>query len=293
METSNSGATTKTYEPKEKINEYAFCGNRDFFNYKLESLKKLAEPEDWDSKGSKFPNNRLYFYIVKTFERCFDQNLIIESKDHTKSIFNTGLITPNGEDIYGYFEINNPDSHILNPQKWKFMSFYKASYRTITDSFDKQPILASYTNKPEDFYFDTEKDIIPNIDHIIDDHWDEISNTQSDENDLIVSRFPEELINMGKNVVISLVIQALAVAEIRIKRNNRLIIPQFYNNEIMYLIPIRIPVTTNKYITLALAVEKTKSGNYRANTIFTIDMAYSKARLIMKPESNWLIDDCE
>ena len=57
----------------------------------------------------------------------------------------------------------------------------------------------------------------------------------------------------------------------------------------MYLMPIDIHLDDSKKITLALAIEKTEVGTYRANTIFTLDMAYPKARLIMKPESNWLI----
>jgi hypothetical protein len=58
----------------------------------------------------------------------------------------------------------------------------------------------------------------------------------------------------------------------------------------MYLFPIRIPVDDEKYETMALAVQKIKTTNqYRANTIFTKEMAYEKARLLAKPESNWLI----
>ncbi|MDY4795664.1 MAG: DUF3825 domain-containing protein [Dialister sp.] len=42
---------------------------------------------------------------------------------------------------------------------------------------------------------------------------------------------------------------------------------------------------------MALAIEKTSTNQYRANTIFTREMAYEKARLLMKPESNWLIEN--
>ena len=50
----------------------------------------------------------------------------------------------------------------------------------------------------------------------------------------------------------------------------------------MYLLPINLDGTN-----MALAVEKINQ-RYRANTIFTIEMAYKNARLLMKPEADWL-----
>ena len=56
----------------------------------------------------------------------------------------------------------------------------------------------------------------------------------------------------------------------------------------MYLVPLKIPIGEDTYETMALAVEKI-NNQYRANTIFTKEIAYEKARLLMKPESNWLL----
>ena len=42
----------------------------------------------------------------------------------------------------------------------------------------------------------------------------------------------------------------------------------------------------------ALAAELLSNNQYRANTVFTLNMAYTNARLLMKPETDWLnIDD--
>ena len=57
----------------------------------------------------------------------------------------------------------------------------------------------------------------------------------------------------------------------------------------MFLLPLKIN-TISKPVTMALAVEKMSNGSYRANTIFDLESAYKKARLITKPESNWLIE---
>ena len=40
---------------------------------------------------------------------------------------------------------------------------------------------------------------------------------------------------------------------------------------------------------LALVVEKEKDGRaYRGNTVLTLDMAYSNARLLARPDPDWL-----
>jgi len=39
---------------------------------------------------------------------------------------------------------------------------------------------------------------------------------------------------------------------------------------------------------LALVVEMTASGNLLAPTVFTMEMAYTCARLVNRPESDWL-----
>lgn len=95
---------------------------------------------------------------------------------------------------------------------------------------------------------------------------------------------------INKNVMKTLLVGVIEEAKLKIKRNLRLVVPQFYKNEIMYLVPVQIPKLDGNYETMALAVEKTATNQYRANTIFTKEMAYEKARLLMKPESNWLVD---
>lgn len=69
----------------------------------------------------------------------------------------------------------------------------------------------------------------------------------------------------------------------RCQRNYRIAVPQYYNDKITYLLPIQLDQTK-----MALAVEDVNSCWYRVNTIFTLEMAYKNARLLMKPEADWL-----
>ena len=57
-------------------------------------------------------------------------------------------------------------------------------------------------------------------------------------------------------------------------------------NIISLLLPLSL--TDDERIELALVVEKTNSGNYLGHTILPLAWAYSNARLITKPDSDWL-----
>ena len=249
---------------------FAYCGNKDAYNNMLGFLAGFAEPEKWTFDINQ-PNEILYRYIKKTFKQCYSQNKILYTVDNKFACFNTGLLTVNGNDIVMLFDEN---TNAKAPQKWHLKGFKDITQREFLNVFEKPPELASYFDKFEELYFNPEYTIILNNDHILDDNWDRIHN---------VVPF------LSKNIIKGLLSGILQESQKRIKRNMRLVVPQFFNNQIMFLLPINIPTNDESYITMALAVEPTANNQYRANTIFTKEMAYEKARLLMKPESNWLM----
>ncbi len=252
------------------LQQFAFCGTADDFKRKIDFLAKMAESETWTTNDAE-PNSVLQKYITGTFKRCYEQRKILYSNSNKNCCFNTGLLTPNGNDILCVFEINTRD--LPNAQKWVFRFFADKTERKYMDLFPAIPELATYTENFEELYFNPNYEIILSSDHILDDNWDRINS----------------VVPLPKSVVKSLMIGVLEETKIRIRRNLRLAVPQFYHNQIMYLLPIRIPIEEDKFVTMALAVELTQTKQYRANTIFTKEMAYEKARLLMKPESNWLL----
>lgn len=248
--------------------DYAFCGTPNGFNKMLSFLADIAEEEKW-TFDEKQPNLILQKYILGTFSQCQKQNKIMISNNGEHSCFNTGLLTTNGNDIIAIFDKNKR----LNKQPWVLRGFKDKCNRGFMDLFSEIPLLATYTEKYEDLYFNPEYNIIVNTDHILDDNWDRIEST----------------VHLNKAIVKTLLVGVVEEAKERIKRNLRLVVPQYYRDEIMCLVPIKIPVNNDSYETMALAVEKTNTNQYRASTIFTKEMAYEKARLLMKPESNWLV----
>ena len=59
--------------------------------------------------------------------------------------------------------------------------------------------------------------------------------------------------------------------------------PQYYYNQINYLVPVEILGTT-----MALVVEKLPNNKYITIDLLDLNTAYRNARLIMNPETEWL-----
>ena len=247
--------------------DYAFCGASEGFAKMINFLATIAEEEKWSFDGDS--NSVLHKYIKGTFKQCYAQKKILVSEDGNYSCFNTGLLTANGNDIVAMFKKNDR----IDAQEWFLMGFRDITERQFLNAFSSIPEIATYTENYEELYFNPDYPIVLSTDHILDDNWDRI----------------KEVVPLSKSIVKGLLVGVVEEAKQRIRRNMRLVIPQFYNNQIMYLLPIRIPIDDDKFETMALAVELTKTKQYRANTIFTKAMAYEKARLLMKPESNWLM----
>ena len=75
----------------------------------------------------------------------------------------------------------------------------------------------------------------------------------------------------------------------KIKANYKLAVPHYYKNKIQLLVPLCFGKNENPDV--ALVLDQQKNGNYLATTCLSMEMAYIDARLIARPESNWLMAD--
>lgn len=251
------------------LKEFAFLGGAAFLD-KLIYLSKIAEKENWyyDSPSAQTEQQKkygvLFQYIHHTFSRAADEGKVLETDKY--AVFNTGLLTLNGEEIYALFHLNRYET-----PKWFLDSFYPVSSRYIpSELVDRLPAYVDYfSNRPEDAYFDTMKSIRIYVDHVM-ERFD---------------RFPPIIQAIPRDVLIMLINSAEITMKKKILRNNRLVVPQYYNKQIAYLAPLNLAGQL-----IPLAIEKEES-TYRVNTVLTPGMAYCNARLIMKPESNWLTNE--
>ena len=74
----------------------------------------------------------------------------------------------------------------------------------------------------------------------------------------------------------------------RVAWNYKTAIPTYYPRvrKLQLLLPLCL--LTDERVDLALAIEKTPSGNYLGHTALPLDWAYKNARLVCRPDSDWL-----
>lgn len=176
----------------EMIWNFAFLGRPESLNSKLQELSELAESENWTSANSIKENNILYSYVIHTFSRAFElgEEYVVVNKDESYASFNTGLLTENGEDIICLF--NTFDSSEEYYQH--LYGFRKVSDWDFLNHFEVTPKVPHFFSNPADIYFDPNRELIKNLDHILDDNMD---------------RFETELQNKGKAYIHALLNNAL------------------------------------------------------------------------------------
>ena len=231
----------------------------------------MAQPENWDYQYSQSTKNLpvLYNYIHYTFKRLEIEAKISITAAKDKACFNTGLVTENYEDIFAFFTANSSKQSADDPD-WFFQGFRKESDRDLL-SIGKLPELAHYFDDPSSLLYDTRKEIRKNVDHIIDDNRE---------------RFPEPFKSMTDNYQLRIALEgAIDHAIKRIERNYKTAVPQFYQGRIQLLLPLCMTNRTSADLALVVYEE----GNvYLASTCLTLDMAYNNARLLAKPDNEWL-----
>lgn len=234
------------------------------FHGSIEELKSIAMKEDWDYKKNPIGKNPiLENYIKHTFVKLYEEKKVLEQNGY--SVFNTGLVTDYQEEIFAFSQYNKRQSSI----KWFFIGWRKSSDRDLM-KFTKLPENANYFDNSSDLIYDTKLNLRPNINHIIDDN---------------ITRFPTALQTMDKYQLGVLLEGTINDAIKRIRRNYKTAVPQYYAGRLQLLLPLCL--TSKASADLALVIEK-ENDVYRASTCLTLDMAINNARLIAKPDDEWL-----
>ena len=258
---------------KRNIFQFAYLPD---YKRKIDDLVNLARTERWDyiTDHQDYPHQILRNYINHTFMRLCELDRKKPNKGYIYQsgeafCFDTGLFTRNFEPIYALFSPNAP--RFL--EKWVLKGFYKKSSYELR-KIGQLPIRASYFDNFEDLIYDTRVDLRINIDHILDDERNK-------------ERIPQTYRNLP-NLPMLFLGSALEYAKVRIKENYKSAVPQYFNGKIQFLLPISLGDPS--IVDLSLAVGK-EDGIYTGHTCLTLDMAYNNARLIAKPESDWLVGD--
>jgi len=242
----------------------------------LLDLEASAQPEQWDDPieptgGLSVLDN----YIRYTYARIKDEGkLVTETDDRGTAIagFNTGLFTPRFEPIIGFFEANrNPGR-----QPWVFKAWVPLSDWRIRPLNQNDLKPARYFENASQLVYQPELGLVPDLDHILGDNE---------------MRWPLEVPadEVQRRLMLAGAIDETAK---RVQMNWRLAVPQFYRlsgvgeGHVQLLLPLRLAASRPAH--LALVVDR-RGDRYIAHTVLPLGIAYKNARLITRPESNWLI----
>lgn len=226
--------------------------NVNWNNY-TEQISKIAASEDWSNIT--YPNNGILAnYMVKTYNKLQSERNIIFAQDY--ALFNTGLFTKYHEPIYAY----HSGTDIL------FLTDYELGSKGISE----RPNRANYFSKPELLLFDWHYPINVHYSHILEDTENK-------------KRIPKDVLESDN--IINILNGAIDTMKKKVSANYKLAIPQYFDGKIQLLLPLCLQSSSKP--DLALVVTKVDNF-YQGHTCLTLDMAYNNARLITKPESNWL-----
>lgn len=235
--------------------------------------ENLADKEEWDfTDTSTKSNSILKNYLEFTFRKLLQEKKVRFTTGNKFACFNTGLVTENLEDIFAYFEeYRNPRPEFTTP--FCFKAFLKKSDNNVLRHFSNFiPDVADFFDKPELLIFNPKCDLIPDLDHIIKDN---------------LSRFPTHLQNADDAELRRQLVGAIDEVKKKARTNYKIAVPQYYDSKIQLLLPLCL-TSGSPNPDLALVIHKLNETTYTARTCLTLKMAYNNARLIVKPQSNWL-----
>lgn len=233
----------------------------------FQKLAELAQSEPWKYHSDQDTTSQypiLEKYLNNTFLRIQQEKKINYDKEHQKCIFNTGLLTEKGEDIYAIFRKN---SYPSGPD-WTLATFQQKN--KVNWKATELPETAHYITNPLDLVIDLTYKFRPDYNHIIDDNID---------------RFPEHY-RKRRNELRNVIQGKLQDLEEKLKRNYKIAVPHWFKNKIQLLLPLEFD---EEDAGLALVTDKNDNNKcYTIKTVLPLEWAYANARLICNPESLWL-----
>jgi hypothetical protein len=203
-------------------------------------------------------------------------NYFIFSRSNTWACFNTGLQNAFGADLLAIFEVYRPkhDGNSFPRPDWVYKGCYTASERQYREIFGLTiPKIAWYSRDSRDYVFDTSY----SLDKDAFDHLFELAKERAG---LGANASDEVVRNYLRGAIENLVP--------KIARNYKVAIPVYYVEEkrMQTLLPF---VSADSTSVSAFLIERDDINRcYKLKTVFDLDQAYFSARLITRPDKEWL-----
>lgn len=273
-------------------------------------LADTALEETWyfgEAPDPKHPYPILVNYIQYTFYRLQREGKVLHAAEW--ATFNTGLVDRLYDPIHALFTKND------RPERpWRFHDFCVPgkgqSGKKLTSVFSPLPEPPKYFSSNFDMLLDTSQQIHTDYEHVI---YDGIQR----------DRFPPEFVMQhiprgfaaedyrtmppGQRVeylrtlrvaveadlqctraIKNRLEDAKTLAEKRTRWNFKTAIPQYYPNFDSMSLLLPLALVNDELVDIALVVTRNPSGSYQGRTVLPLSWAYQNARLVCRPDSDWL-----
>lgn len=288
--------------------EWAYMGD---FEKVLIKLCKIALNEKWDFSNSSMvkPYPILRNYFIYTFERLQAENKILISDRNQYAVFNTGLVNQLYSPIFALFTKNT----IPNKQMWHFVDFAvegedKAG-KMLVKEFRELPQAPEYFKNISDAFYDVSmgKPVLDTT-HILIERAERMpiqflktfgpNKFEFKDYQLLSKEERIQYANQLKRLIESdvdaqrrmqnRIEAAVNLAIKRVQWNYKSAIPMYYPRRKKMCLLLPLCLVDEQVVDTALVVSKEPSGRYQGQTIYLLDWAYKCARLVCRPDSDWL-----
>lgn len=235
------------------------------------------------------------------------------------AVWNTGLVDSIYDPIYAFFKRNHGKNEAIT-QPWIFVAFATANsyHQNIITDFPYKPERAQYFDDPRELFYDITAQS-PTLDwqHFIKENiarlpqgFVRLGATQGFQFEDDPQKLPKQERNSYYERLSKAIYEddnwlqflttkfrnALDIALSRVAWNYKTAIPVYYPKEHKMQLLLPLALESKDTIDVALVCNhkynpKEGVNNYEGRTIFTLQMAYNNARLITRPDSDWLMAD--
>lgn len=301
----------RAISPKRALEKWASMGQ---WPDVLKALEEETLDEIWEfdeEDNPAYTHSILHNYLVYTFYRLQSEGKVLENRERGIAAFNTGLVNKTYEPIFACFSPRE------GSPAWRFEAFCKQGSghwgKRLVAAFNPLPARAQYFQEKDDLLYDSDRKLILDRDHILLDNIDRLPSEfleeelrdnndalnlleqvkQVSDSEKLVELYGDlrEIVEKDSKLerrLINRLQDAVDLAEKRAEWNFRTAVPSFYPSRDSMSLLLPLDLTDNARPDIALVVELQDSGVYLGQTILSMRMAYNNARLICRPDSDWL-----
>lgn len=294
----------------EIVDDIYFDPTKNPYPQNIEKLRIAALEERWEDSGKR--NGILDNYVCYTYARVKEEGKISLSNDKLHGCWNTGLVNTRYLPIYCYMKRKSIQ------ERWVFQGFCTDGEdlgKIMVHHIGNLPFRAEYFTGGNLLFEPDDKNLSTDYGHIITEHpsrlpveWMNYIYTILGDCKTSVSvdgETPEQFdIRIGKLIKDNIealsflqtkLDEAIKVSIMRCQWNYKTAIPYYEpkSKGIGWLLPLCIRKKDGRKKDslipfAALVVTKKPSGRYQGETIYKLSWAYRCARLVCRPDSDWL-----